>query len=182
MRSTKTVLTWACVVALATPLTAPANKSVRTSANATSGTITGSVGTLTAARQTGQSVTVQGVTLGGTAQSAAFTCTITLFTASTYHWNWTCSGGSITVRNSNGSVAMSGTFTNATMTLTGAGGGRGGHVTYTYNFSGKFTGSMTQSGRTQPISGSITTYATTHYANGAPGNVINFFETWNATT
>lgn len=181
MQSTKTVLTWACVAALAIPLTAPANTSVRSSA-ATSGIMTGSGGTLTAARQSGQSVTVQGITIGGTSQSAAFTCTITFFGASTYQWNWTCSGGSITIRNSNGSVAMSGKFTNATMTLTGSGGGRGGHVTYTYKFSGTFTGSITQSGKTQSISGSISTYATTKYANGAPGNVVSFSETWNATT
>jgi hypothetical protein len=68
------------------------------------------------------------------------------------------------------------------MTLTGSGGGRGGHVTYTYKFSGTFTGSITQSGKTQSISGSISTYATTKYANGAPGNVVSFSETWNATT
>jgi hypothetical protein len=182
MQRMKTVLTWACVVALAIPFTAPANTSVRSSAIATSGTMTGSGGTLTAARQTGQSITVQGITLGGTSQSAQFICTITFFGASTYQWNWTCSGGSITVKNSNGSVAMSGKFTNATMTLTGSGGGRGGHVTYTYKFSGTFTGSMTQSGKTQSISGSITTYATTKIANGAPGNVVSFSASWNATT
>jgi hypothetical protein len=181
MQNMKTVLTWACVVALATPFTAPANTSVRSSAIATSGTMTGSGGTLTAARKSGQSVTVQGVNLGGS-QSAAFTCTITFFGASTYQWNWTCSGGSITIRNSNGSVAMSGKFTNATMKLTGSGGGRGGHVNYTYKFSGTFTGSMTQSGKTQSVSGSITTYATTRYANGAPGNVVSFSGTWNGTT
>jgi hypothetical protein len=103
--------------------------------------------------------------------------TIICFGESKYQWNWTWFGWSIIIRNSKGSVAMSGTFTNATMTLTGSGGGKGGHVTYTYDFSGTFTGSITQRGKTQSISGSIYTYATTDYANGAPGNVTSFSET-----
>ena len=172
MQSTKTALTLACVVALAAPLTANGNSTPRPSA--ASASVSGSGGTLTAARQTGYNITVTGVSLAGTTGSATFACTITFFGASTYQWNWTCSGGSITIRNSSSSVVMSGRLTKATMTLTGSGGGRGGHVSYTYRLSGTYTGSLKQGSRTRSVSGAISTLATTTRGGGAPGKVVQF--------
>jgi hypothetical protein len=73
---------------------------------------------------------------------------------------------------------MSGKFAGATMKLTGAGGGRGGHVSYTYRFTGSFTGSMKQGKAIRAISGSISTLATTRIGSGAPGKVVSFSLGW----
>lgn len=177
MHRMKTI-TLACVGTLALSLTTTANTRTQSNAVATSGSMAGSAGTLTAARLAGQNITVQGVAITGTTQTATFSCAITFFGAGTYQWNWTCSGGTITITNSDGSVAMRGKFTNAIMTLTGAGGGRGGHVSYTYKFSGTFTGSLTQNQKTQLISGPISTLARTTRGSGAPGNVVSFSLNW----
>jgi hypothetical protein len=77
---------------------------------------------------------------------------------------------------------MSARFANSSMTLTGAGGGRGGHVTYTYRFSGTFSGTQKQGSTSQLITGSISTTATTTYGGGAPGKVSSFSLIWNTTT
>ena len=175
MQSTKTALTLACVVALAAPLTVNGNTNAPNAASApSSASVSGSGGTLTAARQTGYNITVTGVNLAGPTGSATLACTITFFGASTYQWNWTCAGGSITIRNSSSSVVMSGRLTKATMTLTGSGGGRGGHVSYTYRLSGTFTGSLKQGSATRYISGSISTLATTRHVSDATGKVVHF--------
>jgi hypothetical protein len=176
----KNVLSLACAVALAAPLTAAGNMNARSNAGSTpaTGSMTGSGGSLSAGRQRGQSIVVQGVTLSGAYQSVMFSCPLTFFGASTYQWNWTCSGGSVTIKDPSSSIVMSGKFAGATMKLTGAGGGRGGHVSYTYRFSGSFIGTMKQGATIRAVSGSISTLATTRIANGAPGKVVNFSLGW----
>jgi hypothetical protein len=179
MQNTKTVLTMACIVALAAPLTASENTTPRPNAGSTPGiaSMSGSGGTLTAARQTGHSITVTGVKLSGTTGSATFACTITGFGAGTYEWKWICPSFTLKI---NSAVVISGKFTtnvtfpNPTMTLTASGGGRGGNVHDTYNLSGKFTGSLKQGSATRPVSGSLSIQATTKQCCGAPGNVIHF--------
>ena len=180
MRTMKNVLSLACAVALAAPLPSVGNTNARSNAGSApaTGSMTGSGGSLSAGRQTGQSIIVQGVTLSGAYQSVTFTCPLTFFGASTYQWNWTCSGGSLTIRDSSSSVVMSGKFAGATMKLTGAGGGRGGHVSYTYRFSGSFAGSMKQGSTIRAVSGSISTVATTRIGHGAPGKVASFSMRW----
>jgi hypothetical protein len=182
MQKRKCVVTLACVVALATPLTASANIRSRSGATAvfSSGSMSGSGGTLTAGKQTGQSITIQGVLISGVNEIATITCSITFFGVSTYKWTWNCSGGAITITDASGSIILSGKLGNATMNLTGAGGGRGGHTTYTYKLSGTFSGSQKQGATTQSINGSIATTATTRFANGSPGKVTSFTLSWNA--
>ena len=184
MQCKNCVLSLACAVALAAPFTAAANTRnlSATTTSPTSGSISGSGGTLTGPKQVGQNISVQGVTISSLGETANFTCTISFFGAGTYQWNWTCSGGTITITNASGSTVMTGRFASATMTLTGAGGGRGGRVLYTYRFSGTFSGSQRQGSSNQSITGSIATAASTPYANGAPGKVGTFTLNWNATT
>jgi hypothetical protein len=139
--------------------------------------MSGSGGTLTAARHTGQSITVTGVKLSGTTGSATFACTITGFAAGTYEWKWICPSFTLKINSTeviSGKFITNVTFPNPTMTLTASGGGRGGNVHDTYLLSGKFTGSLKQGGTTRPISGSISIKATTKQCCGAPGNVILF--------
>ncbi len=180
MRTMKNALSLACVFALAAPFAATGNTNARSNAGSApaTGSMTGSGGSLSAGRQRGQSIIVQGVTLSDPSQSVMFTCPLTFFEAATYRWNWTCSGGSLTITDSSSSVVMSGKFAGATMKLTGAGGGRGGHVSYTYRFSGSFIGSIKQGSTIRAIRGSISTLATTRFANGAPGKVVSFSLGW----
>ena len=179
MQSMRTVLSLACAVALAAPLTAPGNTTPRSNAGSTlnSVSMSGSGGTLTAARHTGQSITVTGVKLSGTTGSATFACTITGFAAGTYEWKWICPSFTLKI---NSAAVISGKFTTnvtfpyPTMTLTASGGGRGGNVHDTYRLSGKFTGSLKQGSTTRPISGSVSIQATTRKCCGAPATVVYF--------
>jgi hypothetical protein len=91
-------------------------------------------------------------------------CPVTFFGAGTYQWNWTCSGGKITV---NGAIVAS---VSGTMKLTCSGGGRDHPTTCWHVFSGTATASDGGSG-----SVSISAKGGT---NNAPGTITSFSATW----
>lgn len=122
----------------------------------------GSGGTLVAPNALGQKITATNISLssGGT---ASMSCPITRFGAGTYQWNWTCTGGKLTVK---GSVVAS---VSGTMKLNCSGGGHNARTTCWHTF----TGTAFASGVSGPL------IVTAKGApNNAPGKVTNFSATW----
>ena len=142
----------ACALALTTIL------------HADNGAYSGSGGSFAAATTAGQPITLNDIPLSGTTASVSSSCTITSFGAGTYEWKWICSGGPVTVTSTDGSLALNGTFVNATMSLTASGGGRGGHTSYYYVFSGTFSGTVTVGVTSEMTYGSLsfTVHATSN--------------------
>jgi sugar lactone lactonase YvrE len=145
MQRSTLIFTLAGVIALAIPSTASADN----------GLYAGSGGVFSTSESTGSSISVQGAPLSAPNATASFSCPITTFGAGTYQWNWTCSGGSVSIASTDKSLTLNGTFTSGSMSFSGSGGGRGGHATYWYIFSGEFTGTLAAGGISQGVLGSI---------------------------
>jgi hypothetical protein len=64
-----------------------------------------------------------------------------------------CSGGAFTFHSTDGSTAISATFTGGSFVESCSGGGKGGHVSCGYSFTGYFSGTLTVNGSTQSING-----------------------------
>lgn len=141
------------------------------SAVADNGVYGGSGGSFSTGTAVGQTISVQGMPLSIPNATASFSCPITFYGAGIYELRWTCTGGSISIASTDNSIALSGTFSSGSMTFSGSGGGKGGHTSYWYVFSGTFTGTVTQSGTTEAIVGSISTsvHTTSQLGSGTAG-------------
>jgi len=101
----------------------------------------------------GSSIVVTAATVASPAGTLSLNCPITGTAFGTYLWQYFCSGGIITLQSSDGVTVLSGTFTSGKLYLTASGGGRGGNTHYYYSFGGSLTGSLTQNGQSEAISG-----------------------------
>ena len=104
----------------------------------------------------GTDLVVAGATVASPSGSFTLSCPATALPPGTYQALWICTGGGLTIQSNDGLTVVSGNLTSGTLTETASGGGRGGHTTYDYSFSGTFTGTITQSGQAQAITGSTT--------------------------
>jgi sugar lactone lactonase YvrE len=147
---------------------------------AETGAYTASVGTFAAPTTVGQQISVIGAPLAGTKAKLWLWCTISAFATGTYQWKWTCSGGTIYISSTDGSLSTNGSgFNSASMTLTVSGGA--GKTVYLYSFTGYFHSQVTQSGTTQAALGSISFSVKTAAPIGSSNAPItNLYIGWNS--
>jgi len=95
-----------------------------------------------------------GVAVASPAGTLSLSCPATELQPGTYSIEWVCTGGTVTIQSNDGLTVVNGNLTSGTFIETASGGGRGNPTTYWYNFSGAFTGTLTQSGQARAITGS----------------------------
>ena len=104
----------------------------------------------------GADLVLAAVTVASPAGTLSLSCPVTALPPGTYSAEWLCNGGAVTIQSNDGLTVVNGNLTSGTFIETAVGGGRGHPTTYYYVFSGNFTGTMTQNGQTQAITGATT--------------------------
>ena len=102
----------------------------------------------------GTDLVIAGTGVASPAGTLSLSCPATALPPGTYQAEWLCTGGTVTIQSNDGLTVVNGNLTSGTLIETASGGGRGGHTTYYYSFTGSFTGTLTQSGQAQAITGS----------------------------
>ncbi|MFN7995103.1 MAG: choice-of-anchor D domain-containing protein [Bryobacteraceae bacterium] len=132
---------WGCGVLLAAACTLPATQF---SYSNSGGTVSQSTTTLT----------ISGTTLSGPAGTVSITCNLTPMTAQYgYSSEWSCTGGSFSLRSTNGVIAVTGVFTGGVFTLIQ----REVNRVYSYNYAlyGNFSASQMIKGQTVAVAGAV---------------------------
>lgn len=120
----------------------------------------------------GTSIAVSNATLSATGATTTFSCPVTSYSGGAYQLNWTCAGGTVSIATANRSLVLQGTFLSGAMSFAGGGGGKGGHVSYTYQFSGQFSGTIVAHGIVQAANGEISQYVNTTSQIGTGGAAV----------
>lgn len=121
-----------------------------------------------------------GTTVASPAGSLSLSCPVTALPPGTYQAEWVCTGGSISIQSNDGLTVVNANLTSGLLTETAFGGGRGHPTTYDYVFSGSFTGTLTQSGQTQAITGStvqVLAGSTSQLGTGTTYSAITYVNT-----
>lgn len=115
-------------------------------------------------------------TVSSPAGTLSIDCPITS-SGGTYTVTYACTGGSFNFQSTDGTTAVTGSFTTADLYLTASGGGRGGNIKYYYQFYGNFTGmqivngvSAAIIGETRTVVGPLTSQVGSGSATAGPGS------------
>jgi streptogramin lyase len=119
------------------------------------GSYTYSGGSFTAGKVAGQSIALKNVPLSSNGARLSFTCPIATYAIGTYETRWTCANGSVSVTSADSSLKFQGRFVSATMILTESAGGRGSHASYSYQFNGSISGTVSVKGVSQSAYGGL---------------------------